>query len=251
MTEFIFKGILEEDSLPEILMKIHYYKVPGVLSVTGPEGSKQVYISGGEVIFASSTLEEDRLGEFLLYKDRITQAQYNQSVALLKATRKRQGTILVEMGVLTPQDLYETVKEQVVSILWSLFNWLEGQVTFRVGKFKDDEIIKLNLDTRMVIVNGIKRIVDPKRVVKWMGRKEDVFEPSASSLASLPAMPLSLEDKRVFRLVDGNRTFLEVIQASNLEGGLTAKILYALYVLGLIQRKTAAIKITAAARPRD
>ena len=235
--ENIFKGYLAENPLPEILQKIYYYKVPGVLTVSNPSGTKQVYIAGGEVIFASSSLDEDRLGEFLLSQGRISRAQYDESAALLKTTKKRQGAILVEMGALTPQDLYRAVKDQVVAIVWSLFNWVEGEVTFRVGKFKEEEIIKLNLDTRTVIINGIKRIEDPKRTAKWLGRKENLFEPTPSSLSLLPTLPLAPEDKKVFRLVDGCRTLIEIIQASSLDSGLTAKILYALYVLGLIQSK--------------
>ena len=63
-------------------------------------------------------------------------------------------------------------------------------------------------------------------------------------------MPLSLEDKKVFRLVDGTRSFIDIIQASSLDSGQTAKILYALYVLGLIQRKDTVIRIVAGARSK-
>lgn len=250
MADYIFKGSLAENPLPEILLKIHYYKVPGVLTASNSQGSKEIFISGGEVIFAGSTFDDDRLGEYLLAEKRITQEQYDRSVVLLKASGKRQGAALVEIGALTPQDLYRSVKDQVVSIVWSLFDWTDGEVSFKVGKFKDEEIIKLNLDTRTVIVNGIKRIADPKRVVRWLGRKEDVFEPTPTSLALLPAMPLSLEDKKVFRLVDGTRRFLDIIQASSSDSGQAAKILYTLYVLGLIQRRDTAIRITAGAKAR-
>jgi hypothetical protein len=251
MADYIFKGSLADNPLPEILLKIHYYKVPGVLTVSEPRGSREIFISGGEVIFAGSTFDEDRLGEFLLAEKRITQDQYDRSVVLLKSSHKRQGAALVEIGALTPQDLYRAVKDQVVAIVWSLFDWISGEVAFKVGKFKDEEIIKLNLDTRTVIVSGIKHIADARRVVRWMGHKEDVFEPTPTSLALLPTMPLSLEDKKVFRLVDGNRSFLDVINASSLDSGHTAKILYALYVLGLIQRKDTAIRMTAGARTKS
>lgn len=245
MAEYIFKGSLGDNPLPEILQKIFYYKVPGVLTVSGNGGSKQLFISGGEVIFASSSFPEDRLGEFLLAQGRITQEQYDRSVENMRRTGKRQGTVLVEALDLTPQELYQAVKDQVMAIVWSLFNWSEGEVTFRVGKYKDDEIIKLNLDTRNAILQGIKSIRDPKRVVRWLGRKEDVFEPTDHALTVLPTLPLTPEDKRIFRLVDGIRSFLGVLQASNADATETAKILYALYVLGLIKKKDTAIRIVA------
>jgi hypothetical protein len=249
MAEYIFKGSLNDNPLPEILQKIYYYKVPGVLTVTGNGGSKQIFISGGEVIFASSTFPEDRLGEFLLSKGIIDQAQYDLSVEIMKRTGKRQGTALVEAGVLTPQALYQAVKDQVLAIVLSLFGWTEGEVTFRVGKYKDDEIIKLNLDTRNAILQGIYSIQDPKRIVKWLGRKEDVFEPTDHALSVLPTLPLSADDKRVFRLVDGVRSFLGILQASTQDATATAKTLYALNILGLVRKKNTAIRIVAPGTP--
>jgi len=244
MAEFIFQGPLAENPLPEVLQKIHYYKVPGVLRVSRADGFKQVFISGGEIIFATSSYPGDRLGEFLLDRARITQEQYDLSVARMKETGRRQGAVLVEAGILTAQELYETVKEQVMAIVWSLFDWTEGEITFKVGKFREDEVIKLSLDTRAAILRGIKGMRDPKRVVKWLGRKEEVFEPTDHALALLPSLPLTAEDRLVFRLVDGQRTLLEILRTSTADSGTTAKILYALYILGLVRRRDTALRIT-------
>ncbi len=245
MAEFIFQGSLAENPLPEVLQKIYCYKVPGVLAVSNGAGKKQIFISGGEVIFASSTFDDDRLGEFLLKKGAITKQQYDESVKLLKETGKRQGAIFVEIGALAPRDLYRLVKEQVIAIVWSLFNWPDGEISFKVGKFKEEEIIKLNLDTRTVIMEGIKMVEDSKRVVRWLGRKEEVFEPAPNALSLLSTLGLTPEDKKIFRAIDGTRNFLDILKASPLESGLTAKTLYAMYVLGLIQKKDSAIRIVA------
>ncbi len=244
MAEFIFQGPLAENPLPEVLQKIHYYKVPGVLRVSREDGHKQIFISGGEIIFATSTFPGDRLGEFLLDRARITQEQYDLSVARMKETGRRQGAVLVEAGVLTAQELYEAVKEQVMAIVWSLFDWTDGEITFKVGKFKEDEVIKLSLDTRAAILRGIKGMKDPKRVVKWLGRKEEVFEPTDHALALLPSLPLTAEDRLVFRLVDGQRSLLDILRTSTTDSGSTAKILYALYILGLVRRRDTALRIT-------
>lgn len=250
MPEFIFQGPLKDNPLPEVLQKIYYYKVPGVLTVTHGPASKQIFISGGEVIFATSNLPDDRLGEFLLSRGRISQAQYDESVARMKATGRRQGAMLVEIRALTPQGLFECVKLQVMAIVWSLFNWPEGQVTFKVGKYKDDEIIKLHLDTRYAILHGIKLIEDPRRVVRLLGQREDVLEPTDNALTLLPGLPLAPEDKQVFRLVDGSRNLIDLIKSAPCDSGTTAKILYALYVLGLVRKKSSVISITVPTRKK-
>ncbi len=245
MPDYIFKGSLADNPLPEVLQKINYYKVPGVLTVASHLGSKEIFMSGGNVIFASSSFDNDRLGEFLLRAGRISPAQYDRSVQIMKTTGKRQGAAFVEIGVLTPQELLQAVKDQVTSIVWSLFNWPEGTVTFAVGKFKDDEIIKLNLDTRQVILQGIQAVEDPKRIVRWLGRKEEVFEPSDNALALLPSLPLGQTDRLVLRLVDGVRSFLGILQTATFDSGDTVKSLYSLYTLGLIRKKNTVIKIVA------
>lgn len=248
MRDYIYEGEISETPLPEILQKINYYRVPGVLTAFNDKGKKEIYIYGGEVIFASSTFDEDRLGEFLLARKRITHEQYDSSVELLKATGKRQGKVLTELGVLTPQELLEFVKEQVVAIVWSLFEWTNGKINFKVGKFKEDEVIKLSLDTRYVILEGIKKISDAKKVVKWLGKKEDTFEPTENALSLLPSIPLSTDDKRIFRFVDGRRNLLMLLEVSPIDSGTTAKILYSLFVLGLIKKKESGIiKIRAGA----
>lgn len=250
MSEYIFNGPISENPLPEVLQKINYYKVPGVLTVSSDDVKKEIFISGGQIIFASSSLEDERLGEFLLHKGRITQEQYDESVRLMKETGRRQGAMLVESGALKPPELYDCVKQQVMAIVLSLFNWIEGDITFAVGKYKDDEIIKLNLDTRAAILMGTKSIVDPKRVVKWLGHKEDVFEPSEFALMLLPSLPLTLEDKQVFRLVDGKRSLIEILHNSPLVSGDSAKVLYALYILGLVRKRSSAVTIVVPTRGR-
>ena len=98
MRDYIYEGDISETPLPEVLQKINYYRVPGVLNAACEKGRKDIYISGGEVIFASSTFDDDRLGEFLLAKKKITQEQYDRSVELLISTGNRFSTLPTNSG---------------------------------------------------------------------------------------------------------------------------------------------------------
>ena len=58
-----------------------------------------VQVTGGRIVFASSTNRDERLGELLLRRDKITLPQYyDASKAIRKG--KRLGTVLVEQGAL-------------------------------------------------------------------------------------------------------------------------------------------------------
>jgi len=49
----------------------------------------------------------------------------------------------------------------------------------------------------------------------------------------------------VLRLVNGMRSFLEILQACSGDSAAAAKTLYALYTLGLIRKKQTSVKIVA------
>src|SRR3990172_7045779 len=96
------RGGIGEYSMPRILAGLHRQRATGILSVSAGNVTKRVYLSKGEAIFASSTYEDDRLGEMLIKAGKITVEQYDKSVETLKRTRKRQGAILVELAYLSP-----------------------------------------------------------------------------------------------------------------------------------------------------
>lgn len=243
MTDYIFQGSLSDNPLPVVLQKIHYYKVPGVLVAENPPAKKGIYISGGEVIFATSNQEDDRLGEYLLSRGVITKAQYDRSVILLKQTGKRQGNIFIDIGAISPSELFSYVKDQVISIVWSLFNWQVGMVTFRVGKFKEDEVIKLHIDTRKIIIDGIKKINNVKWIIQILGGRDGVYLPNDDALSLLDQLPIGTEEKKIFRFVDGIRNIEEIVKVSHVDQSLACKIIYALNVLGIIKKKDSQIKM--------
>ena len=96
-------------------------------------------------MFASSNLPNDRLGEILLREGKITVEEYEASIkAITKG--KRQGKVLVEMGALSPKDLWEGVQFQVQEIVYSIFQWDEGQFHFEESTLPEKERITVDLD---------------------------------------------------------------------------------------------------------
>ena len=101
---------LKEFQLHKILIDSHSNKKTGTITVKTPVFIKKLYVDKGEVVFASSTWKDDRLGEVLLKGGKINLEQYEESVRVLKLSGKKLGTILVELGYLTPKDLFWAVK---------------------------------------------------------------------------------------------------------------------------------------------
>ena len=243
--EFVFRGDLESESLPEILATIHRHGVPGVLECTREDVSKCVYFATGDIIFATSTDREESLGESLLRENLITEDQLRLSSDELRRTPgRRHGTILVQMGFLEPHELGTAVREQVQSIVWSLFAWKTGSVTFRVGNFRDDEVYKIKIPTTKAILEGCRFLTDPKDVTAKLGGRGGILRPM-KPLTHLEGLEFEDEEQQLLDLTDGSRTLYELCEAGPLNPGINARILYALLVLGLIGREqtSQAIKI--------
>jgi len=145
------------DGFSSILADLKDKKATGTLVVRSSNFLKRVFLKGGEVVFASSNLEEDRLGEMLIKAGLITREQYDISVEILKKTGKQQGSILVELGFLTPRQLFEGLKFQIREIVLSLFDSAETVIEFREGELPEDEIIGLKINIDDLIREGEKR----------------------------------------------------------------------------------------------
>jgi hypothetical protein len=150
-------GNLKQQDLPQILQTLQSKKATGTLTLQNHGEVKSIYLREGMVVFASSNLEEDRLGEMLLRSGRITPEQFRISVDILKKTGKRHGSILVEEGFLNPKELFEGLKFQVKEIFTSLFFWEEGFYTFIDGEFSK-QVIPLQLNVADLIAEVIRRI---------------------------------------------------------------------------------------------
>lgn len=233
----IYVGELGETPLPEMLATIHRYRVPGVLDAEVGDFAKRVFISNGDIIFASSNNRAESLGDMLLTGGRITKEQYRASTfLLLDNPRKRHGQVLVEMGLLTEAEMRAAVLEQVQRIVWSLFGVPEGFVTFTLGEYAADEVYKLRIPTPRAILHGCKTVADAKRLLGRLGGKVTVFS-RGESTEHLQGLELEPGEEQLLDLVDSRRTLFELCEQGPFSAGLNARILYAFHCLGLIRRE--------------
>jgi len=233
------KGSLREYSLPKILIDFHRRLSGGILTVSTPKFTKKVYLVKGDAVFAASSYEDDRLGEMLLKAGKITVEQYDKSVEILKKTKKRQGAILVELGYLTPKDLFWGVKYQVKEIIYSLFQIEDGECEFIEGDVPTDEVITLKLSMGNLIHEGVKRIDNWTRIRKEMPDTGIVLKLSKDPINLFQDIELSPYDKKMLSIIDGKKTIKEIIDSSWMNSFEAMKTIYVLWSIGILEEKIA------------
>lgn len=231
-----FRGSLRDYALPRILIELNRSRETGTLSITTSHFTKKIYIREGNVIFASSTFEDDRLGEMLIKAGKITMGQYDKSVELLKSTGKRQGAILVELGYITSKDLFWGVKYQVKEIIYSLFQLDEGEYEF-VENIPPDEVITLKISTNNLIYEGVNKINNLTRIRRDMPDAHAVFTLNEDSSGIFRGIDLNPQDARILSLVDGTRSINQVIEHSRMNSFDVMRTLYVLWSTGFITQK--------------
>lgn len=155
-------------------------------------------------------------------------------IQLLESSDKRHGQILIEEALLSPGELYEAICRQVESIVWSVFAWQTGEVTFKIGEFHDPLMIKIHLPMRQAIVRGVKQVPDTKALVARLGKKSTVFRP-AYCPEDLIEIALEADEYALLRLVDGQRTLFEICTDGPFNASENARLLYAYRTLQLIE----------------
>ena len=234
-SNFRYQGDLRETTLPEMLATFHHFQVPGVIEAMSRGVVKRIQIDRGAVLHASSTDLEDSLGSYLLRAGQLTQAQHDLSMQLRGKSERRLGALLVEMGFLSPAEVYAAIRSHIEEIVWSLFAWNEGQVSFSIGSVGERTQVTLRLPMRQVILAGIKRAGNAKSLLARVGSRETVFSPCYQH-EDLIDCGLDGDDYALLRLVDGHRTLYEVCTGGPLTAPESAKLMYAFQVLQLIRR---------------
>ena len=210
----LLHGSLEDFDLPNVLLGLQRSAKTGVMFIKSGNIQKSVYFKSGDLIFASSSLVEDRLGDMLMREGVITLDQYNESSEVMKREGKRHGAVLVEMGFITPKELFSAVKRSVEHIIMSLFSISAGEFLFKEGELPSDEVIILELSAANLIYRGIKAVRDIGIIKEMCPSSEDVLHFSSDPLDLFQDLKFEDEDRKILAAIDGKRTLKEIVEQS-------------------------------------
>ncbi len=182
---------------------------------TAANAVKKVYFSKGDILFASSNLEADRLGDQLLAAGKLTRQQFDASTEIIKKTGKKQGAILLELGFVKPQDLVAAVKDQVKHILQTLFVVRNGTYRFMEDPLPMADIIPLQMSTGNVILDSVTAM-PWESVRKSLPSPASVIRPATDPRSLFQDAPLNEDQKAVLALIDGRRRIEEICSLSGI-----------------------------------
>lgn len=228
------QGSLTSDHLPDILHSLARSQESGVLQVTRELTSKHIYFGRGSIVFARSNQHSDRLGELFVRDGRITRAQLADASNKLRATGQKLGAVLVQMGLLSDEDVRTGVAAQMRRMIRPVFSWRIGEYCFRPKDNPVSEDLAVELATIPTILEGTRE-ANRETVRGTLGDLGRVVSFSRDPWVHAHQVSLTPTEGFVLSRVDGQVTMTDIVSITPLEEEETLRCLYVLVSGGFLE----------------
>jgi hypothetical protein len=170
-------GSLRDLSLPELLAIISNGEKSGIITIRSDAATAQIHVDEGRIVLASDTLRDERFGEIMLKLGKISQDTLTSALEAQETSggSRRLGSILVEMGAITPADQDAAILYQSCEALYDLCTWQVGYFQFDAQETPERSGISIQVDTLL-------EEVDRRAQAGERARAESIRPPTDSPL---------------------------------------------------------------------
>ena len=231
-----FTGNLNTIAFSDILQLLSQGKKTGALAVAKGPLKKEIYFRNGNIVYAmSANSEEDLLGNLLLKRGKISKPDLERAISLHKSTGKKLGVTLIELNLFSREEIVAALKLQIEEIVYNLFGWSEGEFIFYEGKAPSASQILTELSTSAVILEGARRIDEWAEIQKTLPAAHLPLKLCSNPKLRGEEVSITVDQLIVMTLVDGSRTYPELLRVSTLGEFVTSKALHQLVQNGLVE----------------
>lgn len=182
-----FAGSIESMSIGEVIAQIVAGVRTGKMIVGLGAIRKTVSFRDGQIVFATSSQQHERLGVLLTRLKMISPEQLKEALAQVRPGRKI-GQILTHSKMVSPSNLYSAMTFLVREIVVGLFELNEGGFLFLEGIPATEDALKLPERTRNILLQGMQRSAEMDRLrrkLPWTLRVTAGSRPPSSGSEAL------------------------------------------------------------------
>jgi curved DNA-binding protein CbpA len=241
------QGRIGTATLPEVVRDLWRARASGTLHLDNGPHTKRISFRRGDIIFAATNVETERLGERLVRDGKVKRPILELAFRVMERSHKRLGTTMVEWGWVSPLEMRRAVATQIKDIIYSVFTWSSGEYRFEPEPEEEPvpPDLALELRTAEVIYEGARRMSDLKAIRAGVGSPSGIL---AVADGARLGIPVTQEDGYILARVDGRTSILDIVSASPLGEEDTLRRIYALLLAEVVARKEAPAATSAAPR---
>ncbi len=233
---FPAKGSLKRLSFPRLLREIARAKLTGSLYLLSGETKKVVFFDEGQPIFVRSNVLSECLGQVLAHEGLITQEQCEQTLEAIRRTGKKQGELLVEMGILSHGNLRYGLEAQLRTKLYDIFTWEDGRYQFKAGPPHQQSGIRFNMSVESMIIAAIQDRFDEARASAALEVYKHRYAVTRIDAIDAHHLDLLPEERHFLLCLDGSCTVEQLLDENVVPSVPTlVPLLYGLLQAGAVQ----------------
>jgi hypothetical protein len=232
-----FRGNVRFYRLADLLIGINRSAKTGVLTFESGSIRRKVFIETGDIIWATSTHGDERIGEHLLKSGVITLTELEEASHREFKTGQKLEDIILEQCTLTPEEISREGQKQVEDILLNLFLLEEGMFEFIERPIHSDEKMSVPLSTANIIYRGIKKINKYAFIKEMCPSVDDVLNPTNNPLRIFQSLDLEDADKEILSCINGKDPVKKLLAQSSSSDYEALKTISVLMAIGLIDVK--------------
>lgn len=211
-------------SLAELLIELKRQHASEVLELRASGVCTAIYLRDGDPVFAEGGSLQETLGRQLVRRGAIAHEDYVRVVArltegVIQHESLRLGEVLVELGMLTPAEVYDALSLQVREKLVACFQWETFAYELHEPPDASEELgIYRCPPTEALVLAGIRAHYGPERLAPLLEAHAGAFPVLRRGLETLvPLFQPSVPEQKLLRAIDGSKSVAALRAARILE----------------------------------
>jgi tetratricopeptide (TPR) repeat protein len=243
------QGTIGTATLPEVVRDLWKARSSGTLVLERGKETKRIAFHRGDIVFAATNVEKERLGERLVREGKIKRSVLELALRVMDRSSERLGKTMVDWGWVSPLEMGRAVATQIKDIIYSVFSWSSGQYRFEPDETPVPPDLILELRTAEVIYEGARRVSDLAAIEAGLGPATSILGLTEGGHLGIP---ITQEDGYILARIDGRRPLGGVVSGSPLGKEETQRRVYAMLLAGVIERRErpSAVESSAGALPQ-
>jgi hypothetical protein len=178
----------------------------GALVIRRSDREKRVYFASGEIVGCLSTDPAEFYGQYLLLNGYVDQDSLFKALSYCTVNGSRLGAALSELGILSPEAIQTTLRQQIEDLICDLFLWERGVFYFQSELPPEEEILPEPIHTVGLAMEGSRWLDEYRRI-----RRVLVHDNVVLSRGKLwPGNDLAPLEERIAQAVDGKKTLADL-----------------------------------------
>ncbi len=232
--------------LAEILQLLELQNQTGILWVRSRHQTARIAFLKGKLMLAlgSGLSGEHVFGKIVIRENLLSEQELNDLLKTRASTSAPIGKFLVGCGKLTEEQLQHVLKKQTCEIIYETLRWQKGTFEFETLDELPRNVTsaQITVGVQGLVMEGLRRIDEWHLIEDEIRDFDEVFLACNQNQTHWGEAELTLQEKKILSMLDGQTTLKEVIQSSHSTSFDVANIVYRFLTAKLVKRARSSVE---------